>query len=97
MDNIQDMLESVISGLSIIWDTLGKKRNEQMDNERAKMDFFMPVYGLFDPTRKADIAKARARILDAEGESMTALSCSGFPGAQHVYALDQQQLPPASK
>ncbi|KAL4981674.1 hypothetical protein BDW68DRAFT_183272 [Aspergillus falconensis] len=66
MDNIEDMLGSAISGLGIIRDTLGKKRNEQTDDERAKMDFFMSMYGLFDPTRKADIARARARILDAE-------------------------------
>jgi hypothetical protein len=51
MDNIEDMLGSALSGLGIIKNTLGKKRNEQMDNERAKMESFMPMYGLFSILR----------------------------------------------
>ncbi|KAL3430314.1 hypothetical protein BDV09DRAFT_178747 [Aspergillus tetrazonus] len=60
------MIGSAISGLGIIRDTLGKKRKEQTADERAKMDFFMSMYGLFDPTDTADISRARARITDAE-------------------------------
>ncbi|KAJ9379705.1 hypothetical protein DTO063F5_7076 [Paecilomyces variotii] len=60
--NIQSMLYSTISGLSTIKDNLGKAREDLEAADRAKLDLFMAMYGIFDPVDTDAISTAQTTV-----------------------------------
>jgi hypothetical protein len=54
------------SGLGIARDSLGQDKSKLSSDDRAKLDMFMSMYGIFDPTNDADSKLARSKITDVE-------------------------------
>ncbi|KAJ6025031.1 hypothetical protein N7540_005828 [Penicillium herquei] len=66
MTNIQSMLLATIQSLGTIESNLGTKREELDDDDRATLDLFMALYGVFDTTDEDEITTAKSTITTIE-------------------------------